>query len=351
MLTDIFADRYHEAPLWKSFEESDRKLLVQAFRVVCEQLFPLSINGLVKPRNNEKWDSIHDKLSMELGLDDLSPRYFELKSTVRGNPASQMHKWTIDKVCKNFMHAGFENHLSADKFMKDRISFFELAFREREEELKKLNSELPQKLIEASIESKRVKPGGIRIPGDRANALKLINERDNQEFRNSVGEFNERLRQSGCGLHYHNGFIQRSVDDLGQSQIETPFWALVSEELWKNVDLDMKEAIDRRDNNARDPAWYAARSLESTIKIASDEKGWTHGSEKGAHSYIDNLSSKKNGLLDAWEGEALKHFFTGVRNPLGHGPGGEKMPELNPNQSTWAIEACMGWIKSIIQRL
>jgi len=151
-------------------------------------------------------------------------------------------------------------------------------------------------------------------------------------------------------LHYHNGFIQRSTDQLTEGQIEAPFWSLVSDVKWENVDTDMKEAIDRRDNHDRDPALYAAKALESTIKIISDNKGWTHGSEKGAHNYLDNLGSQRNQYIKDWEKESLKNFFTHVRNPLGHGPGNEPMPVLTSEQTDWAIEFCMTWIKSLIRR-
>ena len=113
----------------------------------------------------------------------------------------------------------------------------------------------------------------------------------------------------------------------------------------------MKEAIDRRDGAGRDPAFYAARALESTIKIISDQKGWTHGGEKGAHSYIDNLGKKTSGFIDRWEVDLLKSFFTDVRNPFGHGPGNAKMPSLRPQQTDLAIELCISWIKSLIKRL
>jgi hypothetical protein len=114
----------------------------------------------------------------------------------------------------------------------------------------------------------------------------------------------------------------------------------------------MKEALDRRDANDRDPVFYAARALESAIKIVSDQKGWTRGSEKGAHNYIDNLGSAKNGAFIApWEREALKTFFTEIRNPFGHGPGSAEMPQLSPEQTSWAIESCMSWIKSLVGRM
>jgi hypothetical protein len=41
------------------------------------------------------------------------------------------------------------------------------------------------------------------------------------------------------------------------------------------------------------------RSLESTIKIISDEMQLTKGKEKGAHNYIDNLRGAK--LIEVWE--------------------------------------------------
>jgi hypothetical protein len=45
-------------------------------------------------------------------------------------------------------------------------------------------------------------------------------------------------------------------------------------------------AFDLRDSQGRDPAFYAARALESTIKIISDDKQLTTGREKGAANYI-----------------------------------------------------------------
>jgi hypothetical protein len=104
----------------------------------------------------------------------------------------------------------------------------------------------------------------------------------------------------------------------------------------------MKEALDRRDTGGRDPALYAEKALESTLKIISSEKGWTLGTEKGAHSFVDKLGSSKNGqLIQPWERDAMQFFFTHVRNDLGHGPGSAPMPELSEEQTDWAIETCM----------
>ena len=45
----------------------------------------------------------------------------------------------------------------------------------------------------------------------------------------------------------------------------------------------------------------------------------THGGEKGAHNFIDNLASQKARFLALWEAETLKLFFSKIRNPMGHG--------------------------------
>lgn len=191
----------------------------------------------------------------------------------------------------------------------------------------------------------------LRVPGDPVEGARKRRETRTAVFRANVDELNARFRQAGYPLNYHNGFIQISTDDLAQKEIGTPFWQLVSDPLWANVDVDMKEALDLRDSDGRDPAFYAARALESSIKIISDQKGWTHGGEKGAHNYIDNLASKKNALITSWESASLKEFFTHVRNPFGHGAGSSQMPSLTRSQTEWAIEFSMSWIKNLIRRL
>lgn len=114
----------------------------------------------------------------------------------------------------------------------------------------------------------------------------------------------------------------------------------------------MKEALDRRDSNDKDPAYFAAKALESAIKIVSDNKGWTRGNESGAINYIDNLASKANGsFLEQWEAEMLRQYFSKVRNTLGHGPGSKPMPVLTVPQTDWAIEGAMSWIRKIVRRV
>jgi len=352
MLTDIFAERYSSRVLWEACTEAESKLLVQCFRIVTEQLIPYYINGKESPEAKAKWKTLHDRLSMELGLEELAPRYYSYQTTWMGKQSRVDGLWTYDVVCKNFVCAEFTGAVSPDRFMKERISFIELVFRLREEELIALNLNLQKSFELANLEDHAIRPREFGVPGNRADGIMKYKESLNLSFKASVDELNERFNRAGAQLNYHNGFIQVATDPLVEKQVERPFWEVVADPIWKNVDIDMKEALDRRDANDRDPAFYAARALESAIKIISDQKGWTHGGEKGAHNYIDNLSSKNSGgFIKDWERDALKSFFTSIRNPFGHGPGSTEMPQLTLEQTNWAIETCMSWIKSLVLRM
>lgn len=329
MLIDIFARRYEGVSLRDAFEQRDSRLLVQAFRILSEDLYPATTDGKEHKPNVAIWASLHAKLSRELGLRELAPSRDRLGFAI---PPS--------RSCEDWMMRSVEG--SADAHIKQRLSLIELGFRDREIEITDPNSSTANTdaLIATMLR-------GYTNANDGIGALRA--ERM-VAFRVRVDELNVRFRQADYPLHYHNGFIQLATDNLMQERVETPFWLIVSDPIWKNVDLDMKEALDLRDSGGRDPAFYAARALESAIKIVSDRKCWTHGGEKGAASYIENLASKKNALIEPWEAKMLRDFFAGVRNPLGHGAGGDDMPTLSHQQTEWAIEFCMSWVKNLVRR-
>jgi hypothetical protein len=332
MLTDIFAYRYADVTLRDAFEERDRVLMVQLFRLLEEQVCPYWKDGREDGVGSKFWNSLHSRISMELGVTALSSEWV----TKTYGTGAFAHKKTIRLssvfVCKNWMLMPLSEGYRPDRFIKERLSLVELGFRQRAASLS------TQRLALRSISPSS--PSQTKVP------------KMEKEFSANVEELNERLHRAGYPLHYHNGFLQCSDDVLIQRSVEEPFWALVAAPKWVNVDIDMKEALDRRDAGGRDPALYAARALESAVKIISSEKGWTQGKEKGAHNFIDNLVSKGNGrFIEVWEADTLKGFFTSVRNPLGHGPGGEAMPSLTPPQTEWAIAFCMAWIRSLIVRM
>jgi len=345
MLTDIFARRYGETVLWPAYTATEARLLVQAFGLVEEVIpFREGDGRQIIYGARERWTQIHDTLSRELGVHELSPR-----SNGWGN------RFDMDLVCKIFVTENPPRSENADQAIKERLSFVELAFRAREQELAAFTADLPKKIAAAQrSEAVRLaavlKAGGGATVDCRTIAAGVTAELDEQNsvFRACVDELNERFRQAGTRLNYHNGVIQVGADPLVEREIERPFWRLVADPRWVNVDTDMKEALDRRDSGGRDPAFYSAKALESTIKIISELKGWTTGRERGAHNFIEHLA--ENGFIEPWESDAMKHFFTKVRNPFGHGPGSADMVVLTGQQTQWAIETCMSWTKTLIER-
>ncbi|MBR1167470.1 AbiJ-NTD4 domain-containing protein [Bradyrhizobium liaoningense] len=340
MLTDVFAERYKLTPLWSTFTAQEHRLVIQMYRLFSEQLCPFT------EHNKGLWSEAQSRLSMELGQASLSPLTYNFMGTANGQPQHFYGSWGIDHVCKTWFLKDFgETDDAADRFMKERISFVELAFRLVEERVATNNDNLPAALKKAELLGARTARGKSWLPGSYGDSLRAANEKMNRDFRDTVSELNTRFRQADCKLHYHNGFVQIADDERMQAEIDAPFWELVAAPKWKSVDTDMKEAFDRRDNNARDPAFYAVRALESAIKIISSENNWTTGKERGAHNYIDNLLS--NGHLLSWEATALKHLFTHVRNPLGHGPGADEMTTLTAEQTDWVIDTCLSWVKRL----
>lgn len=352
MLTDVFYRRYTNFHLKDSFEPSDAAFLVQAHRLLVEQVFPYWSADGKKVRNSaDALKNIHDRLSMEMGVHELAPMYYSYNSN--GVPFSGT--WEYDYILKEYLSTPFQETFDVTIFLMRRISLVELAFQAKENEVALENAELRRTLAEAKrklAEAPRVvRNQPFTVPSARVEWVRDQTTTINEAFLSNVAELNARFQQAGYPFHYHNGFVQISRDALTLAQVEKPFWDLVADGMWVNVDTDMKEAIDRRDNNGRDPAFYAAKALESTIKIISDQKGVSTGRESGAHNYIDNLVSPRGGrFIERWEADALKSLFKDNRNPFGHGPGSEPMPRLSAQQTDWVIETCMSWTKSLVRR-
>lgn len=342
MLNDVFFRRYENTPLRNSFEARDSRLLTQAFGILSDELYPYYSDGKESPTAVTFWENLHNSLARELGVRELSPFWSSYTSKWNGDDRVNAIKNTFVNVCETWMNQPVSG--CPDAHLKERLSLIELGFRSYGKTIATRNASDPStaELLMASF---------TKGEGTHDSRVREQRETVTIAFRSNVEELNTRFRQAGYPLDYHNGFIQFTTNDLVQQTVERPFWGLVAEPRWRNVDTDMKEAHDRRDSDGTDPAFYAARSLESTIKIISDAKGWTHGKENGAHNYIENLASKKNAFISPWEGVSLKEFFTHVRNPFGHGAGSDEMPRLERPQVEWAIEFSMSWIKNLIRRL
>jgi hypothetical protein len=331
MLTDIFAIRYEQTPLVKTFGRRESRLLLQLFTIL-EEIEPYrDKENKVRDEAKAFWEIVHKRVSNELGVKWLSYPWYEVNVGLGEYRRTETRRRDDTYVCQNWMTAQPKEGENVDEFLKERLSLFEVGMREKYNEVEKYKA---------------------RIAADAQMERYYIKALQAAETSHTAGaeEVNARFKSSMLPLHYHNGFIQLQRDDLISSEIEQPFWSVVSDPLWENVDTDMKEAIDQRDSGGKDPAFYAGKALESTIKIISALLQQTHGSEKGAHNFIDNIAKRSVKFLDDWEAETLKHYFTKVRNPLGHGPGLEPMPVLPFEQSSLAIEVAMSWIKLLVDR-
>lgn len=316
MIHDVFLRRYSERLFWGEEPSQEvRRLFAQVAHIVFSDLVPT-----VRP-DQRFFQLVHDALARELGVGRL------------------LDADGYDKICGSLLMEPYnlwtDRHGSTDDFIKLRLSLTELMFRAFEERVATPPPEAPRGLFASA----RAAPPAADSQGRQAVVT-------------AVRELNDRLRQANMGLHFHNGMLQFSQDDLTQGRNAEPCWSILSDPKWANVDRELKEALDRADGGRSDAAFHAAKALESAIKIISDEKGWTTGSEKGAANYIDNLISLKNGrFISIWEGEFLKGYFTHIRNPHGHGSGSQPPPALADYQTAWAIENAMSWIKTLIRGL
>ncbi len=317
MITDALFKRYPNQWLYDKVPHELLKVLRQAAIILQEDVAPHISD------RDRFFETSHKRLARELGGTQLAQGRSYEECSIRFI-SEQYDLWN-------------DAHQPADFFFKIRLSLVELLFREAE-------SRFPTKLQYDDLKTTFGLLGKLRIPRSSSDlALESIVR--------SIDELNSRFKEAGLPFVYHNGIIQRSDDALTSEQIEAPFWQLVSDPKWKNVETDIKEAIDRRDSEKSDAAFFALRALESTIKILSEELGLTKGTENGASAFIDNLVSNRNGrFIEVWESEALRHLFREIRNVQGHGPGSALPLTLSPQQSTFVIECSMSWVKSLVRR-
>lgn len=357
MLTDIFARRYRDYPIWSAYTTNESGLLIQCLGVAKDVLPYFSRDGKVIDDHKNRWKSIHDRLARELGLSELWPKYWHhTTKNWQGVdvPSTITNEWIT--MCELFVKAPYQSHVhgSPDAYMKSRLSLIELAVRDKNNEINIANRTLDQRVNDAAARLKQLSAfSSLPALGDPTSSIKSTNALLNATFGASVRELNVRFQQAGVPLSYHNGYIQVATDSQIENQISKPFWAAIADPKWQNVALDMSEALDRRDRSAGDAAWYACKGLESAIKIISDHKGWTRGTERGAHNYIDNLVAERDGarFVEVFEVEVLKPYFSHVRNRFGHGPGNDPMPHFTPAQTDWAIEFAMTWVRTLVRRL
>lgn len=350
MLTDAFFARYAHVPLFDSFEERHRRFLSQVAQLIVEEVLP---DGKKKDQKNDPsfkaLTSVISKLERELGVKPLVSTHWKYEWKLpNGNMASQMRPRSVWSQTTLYLTSKFTVGLDPDHFIKRRISFVELAYQERAASLVRARGAL------IAVLGPNPTTGATAAPHNTGWTTEQWHDFEKTEaaFKEQVHELNERFRHADIPLVYQNNLIHLSDDALSNRVVEDPFWQIVADQKWQNVDLLLKEAIDRRDNNDRDAVSPAMQGLESVIKIISNDNGWTTGNENGAANYINNLVPLRNGVrfIEVWESEALIKLFGQIRNYFGHGPGSAPIPALRPEQTAWVIENVMIWVKSLIRR-
>lgn len=323
MLHDVFLTRYrlpliHSSSLPPGFD----RFRVQVFHIIFKDIGP------ALDLDSEFFRRAHDALARELGVGQLAPGRdpFEMCCRFLGEPYDL---WN-------------EAHGGPDTYFKSRLSLVELMFRAVE-----TRPPRQEQSARPSVLRKLLKR--LVGPSERDH---LETDHERAAIGRAIAELNARLRAANLPLHYHNGFLQFAQDGLVETKLAEPCWRLLGgDPRWTNADRELKEGFDAADTRRSDAAFHAAKALESVIKVISDEKGWTRGSEGGAAAYIDNLVSQQNGrFITPWEAELLKAFFKHVRNPHGHGAGSQPPPSLTEHQTAWALETSMAWMKSLILR-
>ncbi len=318
MLSDVFVDRYENLALWTVWSPSDQKLLTQCTQIVKEDLFPVRKAKDGKDMNESEWALATKLLCRELGVQSLSPTHYQ-------TPNGASWKYSARQQALNFLAKQPADPRNVDKFIKDRLSFVELMFRRAHEN---------------ALQNEKGSPFLRQLSQQETNALAIAAE-----------EINVRFARAGAPLNYHNGFIQVSRDSVVAREVERPFWSLVDNPRWVNVDLEMKEAIDRRDSGQSDAAFYAGKALESTVKVIAHERNWTTGKEKGGADHASNLfSATGDRFLNEWQLQSIKYIFSRLRNPFGHGAGVGEAPALSTEEIDWAISMCMTWISLLVKR-
>ncbi|WBL76039.1 hypothetical protein I3J27_23760 [Bradyrhizobium xenonodulans] len=159
MLTDIFSYRYAQPCIWETFYEEHRRLLVQSYQLLND-LCPYYVGGNEDKRGKEFWTQIHDLLARELGLKELSPSYIGFYN--------KQNQWqgfynTAAQMCETWMFAPYDGKVSADRYVKERLSLVEIGFRQHEKFVAGLNAKLPEKITAAELFDQRGQRKGLRV--------------------------------------------------------------------------------------------------------------------------------------------------------------------------------------------
>lgn len=103
MLTDIFAQRYEKRRLFTAVGPREHALFVQAYRIINEQIFKYyGYDKKVDEKAKATWTSLHDRLTMELGIKELSPKYYSYQGEWMGKPHTYSGWYEMNTICETW---------------------------------------------------------------------------------------------------------------------------------------------------------------------------------------------------------------------------------------------------------
>jgi len=344
-ITDVFFRRYRGVELAECVTADERRFFHQANKLMGDRLWlgAPEIEKEASESTQKGLTIVHDRIALELGVDYLSDLWWYYNKNPQKN--------SITQIVRNFMTMDMKPPVTADQYIKERLSVVELALRIRGEQVQQIQLDHPRKLAEAQLRDKQLETRpGMRVPGFAVVGCKAAHDKAVNGYSALVEEINERLRIEGFDLVYSNGLLHMANDELSQDVVAKPFWNVVAQPMWANVEEQMKEALDRRDKRDRTSAFHAVCALESCMKIVFNRIVPDAPKTPYGHGLVDQLA-KDERFLAKWEADMLKSMFSDVRNPFAHGPGKGDMPEFSPEQTQWAIDTSMSWIKSLVRRL
>jgi hypothetical protein len=141
--------------MFESVGQKESAFFVQAYRIVDEQIWKYyGYDKKVSESVKKIWTDIHDCLAMEIGVKELSPKYYSYKTEYLGNSHTNSGQNNMNFVVEQWLNLKFADGLDPDVFVKRRLSFVELAFRTREEQVAEANNEFPRRLADAEIQDR-----------------------------------------------------------------------------------------------------------------------------------------------------------------------------------------------------
>lgn len=100
MLTDVFFRRYETRQLFNAVGPKEKALFVQAYRLIDEQIWKYyGYDKKVDETVKETWKRLHDRLSMEIGVKELSPVWYSYTVDWMDKPHTHSVSYDWNTVC------------------------------------------------------------------------------------------------------------------------------------------------------------------------------------------------------------------------------------------------------------